>query len=93
MTGLDFGMITITPLFSSGRLYFTYPPERPMYAITTHTTLVVGAETGKEFDGSDAPSRALEYARELAHSSNKTVYLLKVYKTVKPKREVVEEDV
>lgn len=61
--------------------------------MTTTTIRVTNNESQREFDGDGAEAAALEYARELAHSSNKTVYLQRVYKTVKPKREVTEEDV
>lgn len=79
-TGINSAYITITNSYSQDTM-------------TSTTIRVTNNESAKEFDGDKAEVQALEYARELAHSSNKTVYLQKVYKLVKPKREVTEEDV
>ena len=71
-------------------IYFTITPSTPM---TTTTIRVFSTSGSREFDGVNAEKDALEYAQEQAHATNTTIYLQRVYKIVKPKREVTVEDV
>lgn len=58
----------------------------------TKTTITVRSDAGtmRDFEKED---EAMEFAQAEAHRLNATTYLVKVYKIVKPKREVTVEDV
>ncbi len=73
-----------------GKLTFT--GESPV-AITKSTIRVTSGSFTQDFDGDTAMDKAVEAASEQAQKSNETVYIFKVAKVVRPKREVTVEDV